>query len=43
MNVYRMFGIHTANIGGVLPLMAKVADTVWNRMYEKLKANPTPK
>ena len=38
-----MLGIHTAIIGGVFPLTAKVADTVWNKMYEKLSANPTPK
>ncbi len=24
-------------------MTAKVADTVWNKMYEKLSANPTPK
>ena len=38
-----ILGIHTAIIGGVFPLTAKVADTVWNKMYEKLSANPTPK
>ncbi len=25
-----MFGIHAANIGGVLSLIAKVAETVWS-------------
>ena len=29
--------------GGILPLMAKVADMVWNKMYEKLNASPIPK
>ena len=24
-------------------MTAKVAETVWNRMYEKLSASPTPK
>ena len=43
MMVYRMFGIHTATIGGVFPFTAKVDDTVWKRMYEKLKPRPTPK
>jgi hypothetical protein len=38
-----MFGIQTATIGGVFPLTVKVAETVWNRIYEKLKANPIPK
>lgn len=38
-----MFGIHTAMAGGILPLMAKVADMVWNKMYEKLNASPIPK
>ena len=43
INVYKILGIHTATIGGVLPFTAKVADTVWNKMYEKLKAKPIPR
>jgi hypothetical protein len=43
INEYRIFGIQTATIGGVFPLMANVADTVWNKIYEKLNAKPTPK
>lgn len=43
MNRYNMFGIHTAMAGERFPLMAKVDDMVWNRMYEKLNANPIPK
>ena len=38
-----MLGIHTATIGGVLPLVVNVAETVWNKMYEKLNANPIPR
>ena len=38
-----MLGIHTAMIGGTLPLTAKVDDTVWKRMYEKLRPRPTPR
>ena len=38
-----MLGIQTARIGEAFPFMAKVADTVWNKMYEKLKAKPIPR
>lgn len=43
MKVYNMFGIHAASIGGVLALIANVAQTVCNRMYEKLRAMPMPR
>ena len=42
INMNTMFGIHTANIGGKLALMANVADMVWNMMYAKLRSNPAP-
>ena len=42
MNMNTMFGIHTASIGGMLALMAKVAEMVWNMMYAKLSNNPAP-
>ena len=32
-----------ARAGGIFPLMAKVAEMVWNRMYEKLSPKPIPK
>ena len=38
-----MLGIHTATMGGIFPLMAKVAEMVWNTMYPKLKAMPIPR
>ncbi len=37
-----ILGIHTLNIGDIFALMAKVALTVWKRMYPKLRASPTP-
>ena len=43
MIAYNIFGIQTETMGGVLPFTVKVEDTVWNRMYEKLRAKPTPK
>lgn len=43
MTAKTMLGIHAANIGGVLALIAKVAETVCKRMYPKLKASPIPR
>ena len=40
MNVYRIFGIQTANITGICS--AKADETVWNIMYEKLSPRPIP-
>ena len=37
-----ILGIHVDNNGGHPALIAKVEETVWNRIYEKLRANPTP-
>ena len=42
MKMNMMFGIHTASIGGKLPLMAKVAEMVWNMIYAKLSNSPAP-
>ena len=38
-----MFGIHAANIGGVLALMANVDEIVCNNIYPTLSAKPIPK
>ena len=38
-----ILGIHAASIGGVLAPTAKADDTVCNRMYVKLRANPMPR
>ena len=43
MNEYTIFGNHTANIDGILPLIENVDDTDWNKMYEKLRPNPIPR
>ena len=43
MKVYTILGTHTASSGDAFPFIAKVAETVWNNMYEKLSPNPTPK
>ena len=43
MPKYRIFGIHAASMGGVLALMAKVAQTVCNKIYVKLRARPVPR
>lgn len=37
-----IFGIHADKSGGQPALTAKVEDTVWKRMYEKLSAMPIP-
>ena len=42
MIMNNIFGIHTASIAGQPALVAKVADIVWKRIYEKLSASPIP-
>ena len=38
-----IFGSHTAAMGVILPLTAKVDEMVWNTMYPKLMAIPIPR
>ena len=38
-----IFGSHTAAIGDMLPLTAKVDEMVWKTIYPKLSAIPIPR
>ena len=42
INIYSIFGSHTAKRGDISPLVAKVDDIVENIMYVKLNINPIP-